>query len=83
MANINMLKHARVLLVDDDEDDYILTSDSLSQLDSYQFDIEWVTNSTQALEKLQLNVFDICLLDYQLGAQSGLDVLRQAELARR
>ena len=74
-----MLKHARILLVEDDEDDYILTSDSLAQLDSYQFDIEWVTNSAEALDKLFTDSFDICLLDYQLGAYSGLDVLRQVE----
>lgn len=73
-----MSKVARILLVEDDEDDYILTSDSLAQLDSYSFEIEWVTNSQQALEKLMPNDFDICLLDYQLGAQSGLDVLRMA-----
>lgn len=73
-----MIKAARILLVEDDEDDFILTSDSLSQLDSYNFDIQWVTNSEQALEKLLPNDFDICLLDYQLGAQSGLDVLRKA-----
>ena len=74
-----MLKHARILLVEDDEDDYILTSDSLAQLDSYQFDIEWVTNSAEALDKLLTDTFDICLLDYQLGAQSGLEVLRRVE----
>ena len=76
-----MLKLARVLLVEDDEDDYILTSDSLNQLDAYRFEIEWVTNTSLALEKLSANDFDICLLDYQLGAQSGLDLLRQAEQA--
>jgi two-component system sensor histidine kinase/response regulator len=75
------VKFARILLVEDDEDDYILTSDSLAQLDSYRFDIEWVTDSSQALDKLLNDDFDICLLDYQLGAQSGLEVLLQAEKA--
>ena len=74
-----VIKSARILLVEDDEDDYILTSDSLAQLESYCFDIEWVTDSKQALDKLIHDDFDICLLDYQLGAQSGLEVLRQAE----
>ncbi|MDP5040904.1 MAG: response regulator, partial [Paraglaciecola sp.] len=73
-----MSKVARILMVEDDEDDYILTSDSLEQLDSYQFDIHWVTNPKVAVEKLSQEEFDICLLDFQLGAQSGLDVLRQA-----
>ncbi|WP_340677394.1 response regulator [Paraglaciecola sp.] len=76
-----LVKHARILLVEDDEDDYILICESLAQLDSYRFDVEWVTNSKQALDKLLHGDFDICLLDYQLGGQSGLDVLRQAERA--
>jgi two-component system sensor histidine kinase/response regulator len=75
-----MSKVARLLLVEDDEDDYILTSESLTQLDSYHFEINWVTNPQDALEKLMAEEFDICLLDYQLGGQSGLDVLKQAAL---
>ncbi|MDP5033243.1 response regulator [Paraglaciecola sp.] len=77
-TGLGMSKVARILMVEDDEDDYILTSDSLEQLDSYQFDIHWVTNPKVAVEKLSQEEFDICLLDFQLGAQSGLDVLRQA-----
>ena len=44
-------KIARVLLVEDDEDDYILTSDYLRQLDSYLFEIDWVTTPKKALEQ--------------------------------
>ena len=71
-------KFARVLLVEDDEDDYILTSDHLSQLESHSFEIDWVTNPTEALEQLSLGKHDICLLDYQLGAYNGLTVLETA-----
>ena len=71
-------KIARVLLVEDDEDDYILTCDYLNQLDSHIFEIDWVTNPTTALEQLNLGKHDICLLDYQLGAYNGLTVLEKA-----
>ncbi|GAB5386819.1 MAG: hypothetical protein Alis3KO_39420 [Aliiglaciecola sp.] len=71
-------KTARVLLVEDDEDDYILTSDYLHQLTSYTFKVDWVTTPTEALEHLKHNVHDICLLDYQLGAYNGLTVLEKA-----
>ncbi|ARD44270.1 response regulator [Colwellia sp. PAMC 21821] len=71
-------KFARVLLVEDDEDDYILTSDHLSQLESHSFEIDWVTNPNEALEQLNLGKHDICLLDYQLGAYNGLTVLEKA-----
>ncbi|WJG09647.1 response regulator [Aliiglaciecola sp. LCG003] len=73
-----MSKYARVLLVEDDEDDYLLTSDYLQQLESHSFDIKWVTSPSKALELLIGGGFDICLLDYQLGAQSGLEVLQAA-----
>ncbi|GHE77728.1 response regulator [Thalassotalea profundi] len=68
----------RILLVEDDEDDYILTCDSLQQMPNYHFNIDWVDNSIQALELLKQNRHDICLLDYQLGAINGLTVLKQA-----
>ena len=69
---------ARVLLVEDDEDDFILTSEYLNQLESHSFEIDWVTNPTKALEQLSLGKHDICLLDYQLGAYNGLTVLEKA-----
>lgn len=71
-------KITRVLLVDDDEDDFIITSDYLQQISSHTFDIEWISTPTLALEVLQNNHHDICLLDYQLGVINGLTVLENA-----
>ncbi len=65
----------RVLLVEDDEDDYFLTSDYLSQCSSPAFHLTWVTNSSDALDTLQRKNFDLCLLDYVLGAENAIDVL--------
>ena len=76
--NKNPKSVARVLLVEDDEDDFILTSEYLHQLASHSFEIDWVTNPTKALEQLNLGKHDICLLDYQLGAYNGLTVLERA-----
>jgi len=71
-------KSAHILIVEDDEDDYILVKDYLEDLDEYRFDIDWVSNPNDALKLLKLNQHDICLLDYQLGAQTGLTVLEKA-----
>ena len=76
--NKNPKSVARVLLVEDDEDDFILTSEYLNQLASHSFEIDWVTNPKKALEQLNLGKHDICLLDYQLGAYNGLTVLERA-----
>ncbi|MBU3023223.1 response regulator [Aestuariibacter sp. A3R04] len=65
----------KVLLVEDDEDDYFLTADYLSQCESPSFAVTWVTNGQNAIDAMQTASFDICLLDYILGAENALDVL--------
>ena len=71
-------KVTRLLLVEDDEDDYILTCDYLEQLGSHTFDVEWLSCPEQAIGVLSENKHDICLLDYRLGASDGLEVLKRA-----
>jgi len=71
-------KPTKLLLVEDDEDDYILTCDYLDQLTSHTFDIEWVSDPQLAVEVLSQSRHDICLLDYRLGASDGLVVLKEA-----
>ncbi|KPH90203.1 ATPase [Pseudoalteromonas undina] len=73
-----LAKATKLLLVEDDEDDYILTRDYLEQLSSHVFDIDWISSPEQAVEVLSKNQHDICLLDYRLGASDGLSVLKQA-----
>ena len=75
-----LAKSARILLVEDDEDDYIIARDYLEELDEYKFEVDWVSTPNAALEQLKLNQHDICLLDYQLGAQNGLTVLEKANV---
>ncbi|MCQ8879071.1 response regulator [Pseudoalteromonas shioyasakiensis] len=71
-------KATKLLLVEDDEDDYILTCDYLEQLSSHTFDIDWISEPEKAVAMLSKNQHDICLLDYRLGASDGLVVLKQA-----
>ena len=68
----------RVLLVEDDEDDYVFTRDLLSEIDAGRFEIEWAQTYEQGLARVLRNHFDVCLLDFRLGARTGLDLLREA-----
>ena len=68
----------RLLLVDDDEDYYVLTSDLLAQTDGVQFHIDWAATFDQALAEIRSRRHDAYLIDYNLGAQTGLDLMQQA-----
>jgi signal transduction histidine kinase len=68
----------RVLLVDDDEDDCLLTRDLLSEVPGGAFRVDWVQNYQKALPMLRANRHDVYLLDYRLGKDNGLELLREA-----
>jgi diguanylate cyclase (GGDEF)-like protein len=67
----------KLLLVDDDEDDYILTRDLLLQVEDARYDIEWIASYREALDAVG-NGYDVCLFDYYLGENTGLDLLKEA-----
>lgn len=65
----------RILLVEDDEDDVILTTDVLSRVDGISPQVDWCENPTEVIPRLRAAQFDVCLLDYRLGGLTGIDVL--------
>ena len=68
----------KVLLVDDDEDDFIIARELFYEIDQKRYIVEWADNFHTALEKMAEGQHDVYLVDYRLGGNSGLDILRQA-----
>ena len=68
----------RVLLVEDNEDDYCLTRDFLADVQTPHFELEWVSNYESALTAIARRSHDVYLLDYHLGAHTGLEILQHA-----
>jgi two-component system, cell cycle sensor histidine kinase and response regulator CckA len=68
----------RVLLVEDDEDDYILTRELLSEIPGQRFVLDWAKNYAHGLGEMRRNQHDVVLVDYRLGAQNGVELLRAA-----
>jgi signal transduction histidine kinase len=71
----------RVLIADDDEDDYILTRDLLLRIGRPGIQLDWTPSYEGALEAIERNQHDVYLFDYHLGHTDGLQLLREA-LAR-
>ena len=72
----------RVLLVEDDEDDYLLTSEMLAGTERAHFDLDWCRDFQQALDAIREQRHDVYLIDYRLGARTGLDLVREAFASR-
>src|SRR5205809_4918377 len=68
----------RVLLIEDDEDDFILTSDLLNDVKGTKYDITWVSKYGEALPAICSGNHDICLIDYRLGEGNGIQLVREA-----
>ena len=73
------LRFIRILLVEDDEDDYVLLHRLLAEVSSVQYEITWSRTYDAALVELDKGVYDVCLLDYQLGSKNGLDILSEVK----
>jgi DNA-binding NtrC family response regulator len=71
-------KVIRVLLVEDNEADYILTRERLDEVSPGRFELHWVCSYDEGLTSLCSGAYDVCLLDSRLGSRSGIDILLQA-----
>lgn len=68
----------KVLLVDDDEDDYILTQGWFTEIEGIRFEVDWVASYEAALKAIATNQHDVYLFDYRLGERNGLELLQEA-----
>ena len=72
-------KPVRVLLIDDDQEDFLLTQDLLADLPGEEYRLDWVDTYDAGLLAVCAGEYDVYLLDYRLGVRTGLELLRQAQ----
>ncbi len=69
-------KHIKVVIVDDDHEDFLLTKELLSGVDPGLYETIWVSNFTAAVAEIKKQEADVYLIDYNLGEKTGLDILK-------
>jgi signal transduction histidine kinase len=65
----------RLMVIDDDEDDFILIRDLLAESDTCHYALDWVSVPPSDFRGVS-TAYDAFLVDYRLGVQNGLDVIR-------
>jgi len=67
----------KILLVEDDEDDFVIIRDTLSDIKSQNFDLKWIKSYDEAVEKIGEGDCNVCLVDYFLGERNGIDLIEE------
>lgn len=71
-------REIRVLLVEDDEDDFVIIRNLLKEVGELSIKIDWESDSEAALKRIELQEHDVYLIDFRLGACTGLELLTEA-----
>ena len=68
----------RILIVEDDEDDFLIIEACIKDIPDKQFLIDWCYNYDEAIERIGKRIYDVYFVDYLLGEKTGLELLREA-----
>ena len=68
----------RILLVDDDENFYVLTRELLAGIPGNRYEVDWAGSYDTALGILEVDEHAVWLVDYRLGVHDGLELMREA-----
>src|SRR3954469_22469699 len=78
--SISASRPVRILIVDDDEDDFFLTSEYISDIPNHTFEIAWCATYGEALQSILNSSHDMYFIDYRLNVKTGIDLLKEAML---
>lgn len=78
MVAADRTRPLRVLLIEDDPDDYVILRDCLNDISKNRYNLTWASTFKDGIGEVDRSDYDVCLLDYRLGAHDGLEILREA-----
>lgn len=71
-------EETRVLLVDDDEDDFFIIRDLASEFKQQRIKLEWAATYDEAVQAINAGHHQAYLIDYRLGSRTGIDLIKEA-----
>lgn len=71
-------KEIRILMIDDDKDDFMIVRDIIKDVVHHKYTIDWRPSYEEGLKSIAEKNHDVYLIDYRLGAKTGLDLVKRA-----
>ena len=68
----------RILIVEDDEDDFLIIEACIKDIPDKEFLIDWCYDYDDAMQRISEGRYDIYFVDYLLGEKTGLELLQEA-----
>ena len=68
----------KILMIDDDEEDFMIIQDTIAESAHHHYKIEWTPSYNEGLKDISKQKHDVYLIDYILGIKTGLDLVKEA-----
>lgn len=67
-----------ILLIEDEETDYLLTRRMLSAIQNQSYEVQWAKSWATGIEAIRRREHDVCLLDFRIDGGDGLELLKES-----
>ena len=74
-------KPLRILLIDDDEATFVITRELLREINGRPVELDWTGEAAEGYDLILNDEHEVFLIDYRLGSEDGLELLRRAREA--
>jgi signal transduction histidine kinase len=74
MESLELIK---ILLVEDDEDDFIIIREILSRVRNHKFELDWAKDFDEGILKASTTEHDLCIVDYFIGTHTGIEFIAE------
>ncbi|MGC4036618.1 MAG: ATP-binding protein [Chitinophagaceae bacterium] len=68
----------RILVIEDDEDDFFIIKEDIERIPYQKFVIDWCPRYADGIDKIRKREYALYFVDYFLGAKTGLQLLKEA-----
>jgi PAS domain S-box-containing protein len=69
--------NVKILLVEDDPDDFLIVKDLVGDLDGWNPELTWVSTYDEALQAIESGAFDVVVAGYELGVRYGVELIKE------